>query len=198
MNSKKRCTFCKKYFPADSIISVPVGNFCSKEHLIEYGIKSTSKLIKKSKEIIRKKHAKEKREYRSSRLKTRKEATKTACHAYIRARDRDKPCICCGEPLKPDYQAGHFKESGNNPLIRYDEDNIHGQNLNCNFFKGGDSGMYRVNLIERIGIERVEKLEIPNSGTLKRTVEDYLAIEQYYKKKLKALNTSLDKCKRSL
>jgi len=184
---KRKCGYCGKFFDRDKMIIAPVAAFCNASHRYKYGIEKTSELQKRSKEITRKKHATEKREYRSNVLKTRKEAAKTACHAYIRERDKGLPCICCGEPLKPDYQAGHFKESGNNPLIRYDEDNIHGQNLNCNYFKGGDSGMYRVNLIERIGITRVEKLEIPNSGTLKRTPDDYLAIENYYKRKLKEL-----------
>lgn len=120
-------------------------------------------------------------------LKTRKKAAKEACHKYIRERDKFKPCPCCNKPLGEDFHAGHFLESGNNPKIRYDEDNIHGQRVDCNFFKGGDSGMYRVNLIERIGLERVERLESLQGGVVKRTPQDYAEIEKYFKEKLKNL-----------
>lgn len=120
-------------------------------------------------------------------IKTRKRAAKDACHEYIRERDKYKNCICCGYPLGDDFHAGHFLESYNNPKIRYDEDNIHGQRIRCNYYMGGDSGMYRVNLITRIGLDRVERLESLKGGHLKRTVDDYRKIEQYYKEKLKQL-----------
>ncbi len=120
-------------------------------------------------------------------IHTRRRAAREACHRYIRERDKEKPCICCGGALGDNYQAGHFIPSGQNPLCRYDEDNIHGQRLDCNYFRGGDSGKYRGNLIKRIGEQRVERLESMKGGTMKRTAEDYREIEQYYKQKLKDL-----------
>lgn len=119
--------------------------------------------------------------------KTRKRAAKEACHAYVRYRDRNDRCICCGELLGEDYQAGHFFESGNNPRIRYDEDNIHGQRKYCNTYKGGDSGDYERNLIKKIGKKRVERLRSMRGGTMKRTPDDYREIERYYKNRLKEL-----------
>ena len=89
--------------------------------------------------------------------------------------------------MKENYHAGHFKESGNNPKIRYDERNIHGQNIYCNTYKGGDSGFYRVNLIKKIGLKNVQELEGMTGGTFKRTGQDYLDIEKYYKDKIKSL-----------
>lgn len=125
---------------------------------------------------------------KSNPLRTRKRATKEACHLYIRMRDKNNLCICCDEPLGNDYHAGHYLESGNNPKIRYDEDNIHAQRLYCNNFKGGDSGMYRVNLIKKIGLERVEALESKKGGTVKRTCDDYKEIENYFKVKIAKLD----------
>jgi hypothetical protein len=119
-------------------------------------------------------------------LKTRRPAVKKACHKYIRMRDKDEPCICCNQPLKPDYHAGHFQESGNNPKIRYHEDNIHGQNLNCNYFKGG-SGDYEKNLRIKIGDERVDFLLASTGGTVKRTGPELKEIEVYFNDKLKQL-----------
>jgi len=162
------------------MITVPVGKFCTKDCIVEYGMKSTSKVIDKAKKIERKAHIEKKK----SQIKTRKAAAKKACHDYIRARDSGKPCICCGEPLGLDYHAGHFLESGNNPQIRYDERNIHGQRISCNVFKGGDSGSYKENLMRKIGIKNINELLNMKGGTMKRTADDYRLIEDYYKNKL--------------
>ena len=121
-------------------------------------------------------------------LKTRKQAAKKACHDYIRTRDKGLPCICCNRPLTS-INAGHYLESGNNPQIRYNEDNIHNQSIYCNQYQGGNSDDYRGNLIKKIGLERVERLESMKGGTVKRTAEDYLEIERHYKIKLKTLNS---------
>ena len=86
------------------------------------------------------------------------------------------------------FHAGHFLESGSNPKIRYDEDNIHGQRIYCNTYKGGDSGQYKENLIKMIGSDRVKRLINLKGGTVKRTANDYREIESYFKNKLKELN----------
>lgn len=182
MNSKKRCKFCKSYFPAGDMVKVPAGTFCTIEHAMEFANQP-----KEREKADRKRNAEKKRQFNQSDVKTRQKAAKEACHAYIRERDKGKPCICCGKPLGDTYHAGHWIPSGQNPLIRYDEDNIHGQRVDCNYFKGGDSGDYEKNLIERIGLDRVQALKAKKGGTVKRTAEDYAEIERYYKQKLKEL-----------
>ena len=127
------------------------------------------------------------KKYKLDPLKTAKIAAVTDCHAYIRARDFGKPCICCGKPLGDDYHAGHFWESGNFSAVRFNEDNIHGQRLDCNTFKGGDSGSYRENLITKIGLFDVVCLDMTRSKKTKRTIEDYKDISKHYKQKLKQL-----------
>ena len=182
-NSKRRCRECKEYKQAKEGKLINGGFYCDIECATKYAFKNKEK----GRKI---KHKEQKKEYNANKLSTRKRAAKEACHAYIRTRDKDKPCICCGEPLGDDYHAGHFLESGNNPQIRYDEDNIHGQRAYCNTFKGGDSGFYRVNLIEKIGLDRVERLEQMKGGTVKRTADDYRDIEQRYKFMLERLADS--------
>ena len=180
-----RCVSCKERFPREQIIRHSVGNFCSAGCILSYRKeKEEQKRLKQISKIYGAKRSKQKE---SNPLKTRKRATKEICHKYIRLRDKNELCICCNKPLGDDYHAGHYLESGNNPKARYDEDNIHGQRLHCNKFKGGDSGFYRVNLIKKIGLERVERLEGLKGGAVKRTCEDYKEIESYYKKKLKKL-----------
>ena len=185
---KDRCTNCKKYFPADTMLVVTVGKFHNSDCLIEYGITRAEQLLEKAKKHKKKVRAKEKREYQNNDLSIRKAAAKAACHKYINLRDKGNTCICCGRPLISGVNAGHFHESGNNPLIRYDEDNIHSQSVYCNKYQGGDSGDYRPNLIKKIGIERVERLDKLKGGTMKRTCEDYREIEEYYKGKIAQMN----------
>jgi hypothetical protein len=158
----------------------PGGKFCTNEHRIEWAIENQSKGRKKIEQSERKEIIKAKK----NNLKTRKDAAKKACHDYIRARDNGKGCICCGKPLGNNYHAGHWLESGNNPQVRYNEDNIHGQRLDCNFFRGGDSGDYKENLIAKIGLDKVNQLRNLAGGTMKRTPDDYRAIEDHFKKKL--------------
>ena len=169
------------------MISTPIGYFHDKQCRYDYATKKPKELKQKTVKRLDKVHAVKKKEYNENKISTRKRATKEACHEYIRARDKDKLCPCCNKPLGDDFHAGHFLESGNNPKIRYYEDNIHGQRSHCNLFKGGDSGDYEINLRVRIGDERVNRLKELKGGTVKRTADDYREIESYYKAKLKAL-----------
>jgi hypothetical protein len=116
--------------------------------------------------------------------KARKEAIKTIpqlikeaqveFNAYIRERDKDKPCISCGicnPPMMPggQWDAGHFLSRGAYPELRFDEDNCHKQCKSCN--GGGGkfahkartvSEQYERNLPRRIGQERFERLTGPH------------------------------------
>ena len=180
----RRCKNCKA--KNEKFIVIGINAFCDNDFKCasEFG---KNKGAKDKAKAVKQKNAKQKREFKQSDIKTRKPAAVKACHAYIRARDKHLPCICCGKPLGDDYHAGHWLNSGNNPLTRFDEDNIHGQRLDCNFFKGGDSGDYEKNLRLKIGDERVDLLLSKKGCTEKRTGQDYLKIEKYYKTKLKEL-----------
>ena len=179
----KICRECKFTFEPRNSLQVCCNPACA----ITYAKKKAAAKAQKTEKAVKKVHAKQKREFYDNDLKTRKAAAKAACHAYIRARDSGKPCICCGRPLGAKYDAGHFLESGNHPKIRYHEDNIHAQSVHCNQYRGGDSDDYKGRLIEKIGVERVEYLLANKGGTVKRTASDYKEIEQHYKQKLKEL-----------
>jgi len=107
------------------------------------------------------------------------------CNAYIRARDPDV-CISCGVTHSSAWQAGHFISVGSNSTLRYNEDNIHKQCVQCNLFKGSNATQYRIGLVAKIGIERVEALEAWHSP-IKVTAEFCKEIAEMYKSKLKAL-----------
>jgi hypothetical protein len=138
-NSKGRCTNCKKYFPAEILRAVPAGRFCGQGCIKDYATNKTDRLLKKTKQLKRKDDALRKKLFYASDLKTRKAAAKKACHDYIKLRDKGLNCICCNRKLTGQIHAGHYLESGNNPKIRYDEDNIHAQSGYCNTYKGGNS-----------------------------------------------------------
>lgn len=82
-------------------------------------------------------------------------------HKFIRERDKDQPCISCGQYTT--LQAGHFYSGGHYSALRFDEDNVHGQCLRCNYFLSGNLNNYRINLEKKIGTERLKQLDMKAS-----------------------------------
>tara|TARA_R100000322_G_scaffold169809_1_gene143063 strand:+ start:713 stop:1114 length:402 start_codon:yes stop_codon:yes gene_type:complete len=103
--------------------------------------------------------------------------TVTHFHRFIRNRDKDKPCISCGKYTT--LQAGHYYSAGKHPVIRFNEDNVHGQCLSCNYYKSGDLINYTYNLIDRIGKERFDKLkfQVALSKQIKHKWDKFFLIE---------------------
>lgn len=131
---------------------------------------------------------------RKAKLKTRREWEKeaqSAFNAYIRARDKDMPCICCGLPLSAGdvgghYDCGHYRSTGSAPHLRFHEDNAHAQRKQCNRWGAGRAVDYRLGLIARIGLARVEALEADQTPR-KYTVDELRAIRDEYRVKARAL-----------
>lgn len=184
-NKLLKCGGCKERFPRETMIKTPRGNFHNLQCAASTGIKRAE--VAKAKEI-KQKDAKQKRDFYDNDLKTRKKAAKAACHLYIRTRDKNDPCICCGRPLGKNFDAGHFLESGNYSHLRFDERNIHAQSVYCNQHKGGNSDDYEARLRVKIGDAAVDEMKTSKNKITKRTVKDYKDIEMYYKDKFKGLN----------
>lgn len=87
--------------------------------------------------------------------------TQRAFNDYIRARDGDI-CISCGSTTAVSYHAGHYRTTAAASQLRFDEDNVHSQCPSCNTHHSGNIGPYRINLITKIGLQRVEALESNN------------------------------------
>jgi hypothetical protein len=88
-------------------------------------------------------------------------------NAFIRERDKEQPCICCGLPLGTGevggaYDCGHYRSTGSAAHLRFDERNAHAQRKVCNRWGAGRAVDYRMGLIQRIGLEAVEALESDN------------------------------------
>jgi len=86
-----------------------------------------------------------------------KQKAQKVFNAYIRKRDEGLPCISCG--ANQTQHAGHYFSAGHFSKLRFDERNVHGQCLRCNYFLHGNTMYYRKGLIDRIGLSEVEKLE---------------------------------------
>lgn len=164
--SKNKCTGCKNRFPTGEMITVPAGKFHSKECMFEYATnkRNKSKLVKTGQKEQRKDLA-----ARKDKIKTKPELIKeaqVAVNSYIRARDSNKPCISCQvETIQKrggTMDAGHYRSRGSAGHLRFNILNIHSQCVTCNRWQSGNVVDYRINLIKRIGLDQVEKLEGDN------------------------------------
>ena len=154
----KKCRNCKKPFEPFNSLQVAC---CVKCALV---------LVDKKKD---KKHREEKIVFRNndkSIAKLRSEAQKEV-NLYIRIRDEKKPCISC-QSLSRDVDAGHFRSRGAAKHLAFNTFNIHSQCKRCNRYLGGNYSEYRKGLIERIGINRVERLD--NDNEVRKFSREYL------------------------
>ena len=130
-------------------------------------------------------------------LKTIPDLKNEAQHAFnkfIRTRDQasKQRCICCGASLEWDsgrggsVDAGHYRSTGSADHLRYSEDNCHAQRTICNRYGAGRAVDYRIGLIARIGLLRVEALE-SNNEVHKWTREELREIRDRYRQKAKKL-----------
>jgi hypothetical protein len=118
-----------------------------------------------------------------------------AFNAYIRKRDKDQACICCGQPLGVGevggaYDCGHYRSTGSAPQLRFDERNAHAQRKVCNRWGAGRAVDYRIGLVSRLGAATVEALESENH-VRKWTREELIAIKTKYVQKLKDLKKEM-------
>lgn len=132
-------------------------------------------------------------------LKTKRDYMKecqVAFNAFIRLRDQlaGHQCISSGRPLDWSgnaVDAGHYRSVGSAPHLRFNEDNVHAQSKHDNQWKSGNAVDYRLGLIARIGLARVEALEADNT-VAKWTAEDLIAKRDHYRalvRKLKKENS---------
>jgi hypothetical protein len=175
----RKCAICRTPFAARSMTHKACSESCA---------------AAVAKQVREKAERKELREKKLA-IKPRKwwlAKAKTALHAYIRARDEGKTCISCETILIKlgrvggDYDAGHFRSVGSAKHLEFAENNIHGQCKHCNDYLGGNPAGYERGLLERFGPEYVEALKSDNEPR-HLTIDDFKAIEAYYKAALKRL-----------
>lgn len=178
-NKKRRCRSCKEYKIAKEGLLINNGFYCDIDCATTYAYKNKEK----GREI---KHKAQKKEMKENDKSLRTREAQKAFNAFIRQRDMDQPCISCGRFHTGQYHAGHYKSVGACPELRFDEDNCHKQCSSCNDHLSGNIVNYRPNLITKIGLERVERLERKQKPK-KYNCEQLKQIELHYKQKLKEL-----------
>lgn len=95
-------------------------------------------------------------------------ACQKAINAVVRYRDMlaGHRCISSGRVLDWNgnaVDAGHYRSTGSAPHVRFNFDNCHAQSKHDNQYKAGNAVDYRIGLIARIGLARVEALEAENT-----------------------------------
>ncbi len=188
----KTCRVCPTQFRPMSSTQVVCSPGCAQEY------------VRRREERKAQREAREEKRARRARLKELEPRRKvlaraqSAFNAFIRERDRDKPCISCGVLNPPErhggaWDAGHYRTRGAAPELRFEELNCHRQCKSCNTGDKHNSGKaetvriaYRRNLIERIGRDAVEWLEGPHPPK-HYTVEELEAIAKKYRAKAREL-----------
>lgn len=115
-----------------------------------------------------------------------KKVQERAFNPYIRKRDKNDSCMSCGRSdseIKSNgvggkWDAGHFKSRGAYPELRFEPLNCHKQCKSCNGGAGKFAKKdltvtkaYRIRLIDKIGLDKVEWLEGPHKAKRYRVNE---------------------------
>ena len=173
-NSKRKCKHCKEYALAETGFKAPIGWFCGKEHAMLF-IKD--KQLKQRKKAVNAKVKADKKDLRERKLAIKPKSkwlseAQASVNKYIRIRDQEKPCISCGVDSVRSFNgyrgacgwdAGHYRSRGAAGHLRFNTFNINKQCVNCNRDKSGNVVDYRINLLKKIGVDRLDRLEMDNS-----------------------------------
>jgi len=129
------------------------------------------------------------KQFNDSDIRLLRKKTQDAYNDYVKQRDKNEPCISCGYAGEDRvWQAGHYMDRGKHTALAFNEDNVHKQCIQCNFFLHGNKEKYRKGLIKKIGIEKVSWLE--TSIKIKRwTVEEFKELITKYRAKIKQYKT---------
>lgn len=106
-------------------------------------------------------------------------------NAYIRKRDSKGEyfiCISCGQyKSSSTMHAGHYLSAGHHSYLRFNETNVHGQCPACNTHLHGNLINYRINLVKKIGIDEVERMESIRNTSHKWDKFDVISVIEEYK-----------------
>jgi hypothetical protein len=124
-----------------------------------------------------------------------KESARTKClRAFQRLRVFQESCggyakcISCGRVLPVSQLDGGHYIGRRHTSTELEPDNVQPQCRKCNRFLAGDVVAYRIGLVKKIGVERVERLEgMLESKTSKKTSKEYEELAKKYRKELREL-----------
>lgn len=118
-------------------------------------------------------------------------STQKVFNLYIRLRDKNLNCISCNKPTNKKENASHYIASGKSKFLTFNEDNVHKSCEYCNTHLHGNLLEYRINLIKKIGLKKVEYLEENRHKTKKYSRSELLDITEKYKKLIKKMKKNI-------
>jgi len=174
----KKCKSCGVMFKPFSSLAKVCSMACSLDFV------DKQKAVK-----VKQEHVAQKRDFLANDKSFQKAKAQKSVNEFIRLRDANLPCVSCDKPADwgGQWHAGHYKTTAARPDLRFNEDNISKQCAQCNTFLSGNLAMYRITLVERIGLDRVLALEVDTEKPQKYTASDYAAIHAEYSAKIKEL-----------
>ena len=178
MSYSKTCRYCKVKFIPKLKNAIVCNEICALNLIDKRNQRDNLKSIAEGKRETK---------TRLVALKTRKQwldETQVLFNRLIRLRDFGLPCISCDKPMLKKINAGHYRTVKAAPHLRFNYDNCCAQCEHCNTYLSGNIGSYRINLIKRIGIDRVEKVECDNSAK-HYSIDDLIELKSFFKAKLK-------------
>lgn len=173
---KRKCKNCNEVFQKLK----PLQMTCTYKCALKY-----AKTIREKKEAkqwkAEKKELKEKLKTTSDYLKE----TQVVFNQWIRLRDKGLACISCQKPAKKE-NAGHYRSVGSSPQLRFEPLNNNLQCEYCNTHLHGNLINYRINLIKKIGLDKVEFLETEHKPK-HYSIPELILMKQDYKEKIRKL-----------
>jgi hypothetical protein len=147
----RRCKVCENVFIPKQFMQVG----CSIECAIKY-----SKILKENKVKAEWRIEKKALTEKLKTLSQYEAEAKKSFQKWVRLRDKDQPCISCGNTKPTDWCGSHYFSAGMYSGLMFDPRNCHGAcNTYCNKYLSGNLIEYRKGLVNRYGLEYVEKLE---------------------------------------
>lgn len=167
----KRCKSCKEKFTPVRPLQSCCGISCAIAHANKLKAKESTQQ-RKLERAERKAHKDAK-----DKLKSLTELANDAqvyVNKYSRLRDKNLGCISCNKPSTwhGQWHGSHYRSRGANSALRFNLYNIHKSCSVCNNYLSGAISEYRIGLIKKIGIEKVEWLE--NHSKSKTYSREYL------------------------
>lgn len=163
----KTCPICStEYLPRSSLQKVCHNYKCA----IAFNKKRDEEIAlreKRKQERLQRDELRQRREMLKTKSEWNREA-QAAVNRFVFWRDFGKPCIACGRPLNYGVRGGavdasHYRSRGAAPHLRFNVFNNHAGCVHCNRDLSGNLIPYRINLIEKIGAFRVERIEHDNT-----------------------------------
>jgi hypothetical protein len=170
---------------------------CSTEHAIAWARESSPERLERQKKRATARERSELRRDKANGLEKLKSISKLLAEAqrefnrWVLQRDYGLGCVSCdvGSNYSGQWTAGHFRTTAAAPHLRFHPDNAWRQCGQCNFHKSGNLGEYRIRLVAKIGVERVEALENDNRAS-KWFRDEVVEIRKEFTAKWRALRTA--------